>query len=67
MQKTHYYLVDTSVVLPGAAVSALQFNIIEERPFTVQNLKVSSKTFVLLVLQHHLQMDLGSFPRTLVC
>jgi hypothetical protein len=63
MQKTHYYLVDTSVVLPGAAVSALQFNIIEERPFTVQNLKVSSKTFVLLVLQHHLQMDLGLFSK----
>ncbi|KAJ4821640.1 Metallo-hydrolase/oxidoreductase superfamily protein [Rhynchospora pubera] len=41
MQKTHYYLVDTSVVLPGAAVSELQFNIIKEEPFTVHNLKVT--------------------------
>ncbi|XP_010907308.1 putative hydrolase C777.06c [Elaeis guineensis] len=41
MKKTHYYLVDTSVVLPGAAVSALQFNIIEEEPFFVHNLKIT--------------------------
>ncbi|XP_072980217.1 putative hydrolase C777.06c [Typha angustifolia] len=40
MKKTHYYLVDTSVVVPGAAVSELQFNIINEEPFIVQNLKV---------------------------
>lgn len=41
MKKTHYYLVDTSVVLPGAAVSALQFNIIDEEPFIVQDLKIT--------------------------
>ncbi|OAY82357.1 putative hydrolase [Ananas comosus] len=41
MKKTHYYLVDTSVVVPGAAVSELQFNIIEEEPFVVHNLKVT--------------------------
>ncbi|KAJ3683348.1 hypothetical protein LUZ60_013575 [Juncus effusus] len=41
MQKTHYYLVDTSVVLKGAAVSELQFKIIEEKPFTLHNLKVT--------------------------
>ncbi|KAF6157156.1 hypothetical protein GIB67_041617 [Kingdonia uniflora] len=39
MKKTHYYLVDTSVIIPGAAVSELQFNIIQEEPFTVNNLK----------------------------
>ncbi|TVU09314.1 hypothetical protein EJB05_42778, partial [Eragrostis curvula] len=40
MKMTHYYLIDTSVVIPGAAVSALQFNIINEEPFTVHNLEV---------------------------
>ncbi|KAJ8755762.1 hypothetical protein K2173_024306 [Erythroxylum novogranatense] len=39
MKKTHYYLVDTSVVVTGAAVSALQFNIIQEKPFVVHDLK----------------------------
>ncbi|KAH0460080.1 hypothetical protein IEQ34_010743 [Dendrobium chrysotoxum] len=39
MKMTHYYLVDTSVVLEGAAVSELQFNIIKEEPFVVHNLK----------------------------
>ncbi|KAG6669164.1 hypothetical protein CIPAW_01G224100 [Carya illinoinensis] len=39
MKKTHYYLVDTSAVLPGAAVSELQFNIIHEEPFVVHDLK----------------------------
>ncbi|XP_004297566.1 PREDICTED: putative hydrolase C777.06c-like [Fragaria vesca subsp. vesca] len=39
MKKTHYYLVDTSVVQPGAAVSELQFNIIHEDPFSVNDLK----------------------------
>lgn len=41
MKKTHYYLVDTSVIIPGAAVSELQFNIIHEEPFIVHDLKVS--------------------------
>ncbi|KAL2462564.1 RanBP2-type domain-containing protein [Forsythia ovata] len=35
MKKTHYYLVDTSSIIPGAAVSDLQFNIIHEKPFIV--------------------------------
>ncbi|XP_038707048.1 putative hydrolase C777.06c isoform X2 [Tripterygium wilfordii] len=39
MKKTHYYLVDTSVITPGAAVSELQFNVINEEPFVVHNLK----------------------------
>lgn len=39
MKKTHYYLVDTSVIIPGAAVSELQFDIIEEKPFVVHDLK----------------------------
>nr|XP_027125309.1 putative hydrolase C777.06c isoform X1 [Coffea arabica] len=39
MKKTHYYLVDTSVIVPGAAVSELQFNIIHEEPFIVHDLK----------------------------
>ncbi|XP_015890668.3 putative hydrolase C777.06c [Ziziphus jujuba] len=41
MKKTHYYLVDTSVILPGAAVSDLQFNIIHKDPFTVHGLKIT--------------------------
>ncbi|XP_047051402.1 putative hydrolase C777.06c [Lolium rigidum] len=40
MKMTHHYLVDTSTVIPGAAVSTLQFNIIKEEPFTVCNLEV---------------------------
>ncbi|KAF7072310.1 hypothetical protein CFC21_077458 [Triticum aestivum] len=40
MKMTHHYLVDTSTVIPGAAVSTLQFNIMEEEPFTVQDLEV---------------------------
>ncbi|KAL0415092.1 UNVERIFIED_CONTAM: putative hydrolase [Sesamum latifolium] len=39
MKKTHYYLVDTSGITPGAAVSALQFNIIKEEPFIVDDLQ----------------------------
>ncbi|KAH7865108.1 hypothetical protein Vadar_002360 [Vaccinium darrowii] len=39
MKKTHYYLVDTSVVTPGAAVSELEFDIIHEEPFLVHGLK----------------------------
>ncbi|WCJ39512.1 Metallo-hydrolase/oxidoreductase superfamily protein [Euphorbia peplus] len=41
MKKTHYYLVDTSVVTPGAAVSKIQFNIIHEKPFVASDLKVT--------------------------
>lgn len=41
MKMTHYYLVDTSVVTPGAAVSDLQFNIIQEEPFVVNDLKIT--------------------------
>lgn len=41
MKKTHYYLVDTSVIIPGAAVSELQFNIIQEEPFVVHDLKIT--------------------------
>ncbi|RWR78089.1 putative hydrolase isoform X1 [Cinnamomum micranthum f. kanehirae] len=41
MKKTHYYLVDTSVIIPGAAVTELQFNIIKEEPFIVHNLEVT--------------------------
>lgn len=40
MKKTHYYLVDTSVIIPGAAVSDLQFSIIHEEPFVVHDLQV---------------------------
>lgn len=39
MKKTHYYLVDTSVIIPGAAVSTLEFKIIHEEPFIVHDLK----------------------------
>lgn len=47
MKKTHYYLVDTSVIIPGAAVSELQFNIIDEEPFVVHNLKVGNSKHTL--------------------
>lgn len=40
MTKTHYYLVDTSVVTVGAAVSKLQFHMITEQPFFVHGLKI---------------------------
>ncbi|EPS68673.1 hypothetical protein M569_06095, partial [Genlisea aurea] len=39
MKKTHYYLVDTSGILPGAAVSTLQFNIIRDEPFIVHDVE----------------------------
>lgn len=45
---THYYLIDTSVVIPGAAVSALHFNIIKEEPFTVHNLQVCNRKIQLV-------------------
>ncbi|XP_020967026.1 putative hydrolase C777.06c isoform X3 [Arachis ipaensis] len=41
MKNTHYYLVDTSVITTGAAVSDLQFNIISEEPFSVHGLKIT--------------------------
>ncbi|KAH7422859.1 hypothetical protein KP509_12G029000 [Ceratopteris richardii] len=41
IKKTHYYLVDTSVVTKGAAVSELQFQIINEDPFFIHGLKVT--------------------------
>ncbi|XP_044495869.1 putative hydrolase C777.06c [Mangifera indica] len=41
MKKTHYYLVDTSSIIPGAAVSELQFNIINEEPFVVHDVKIT--------------------------
>ncbi|XP_047328524.1 putative hydrolase C777.06c [Impatiens glandulifera] len=41
MKKTHYYIVDPSVVTPGAAVSDLQFELIHEEPFKVHDLKVT--------------------------
>ncbi|CAL9115152.1 unnamed protein product [Musa textilis] len=41
MKKTHYYIVDTSVIVAGAAVSELQFNVIKEEPFVIHDLKVT--------------------------
>ncbi|KAI4355500.1 hypothetical protein L6164_004266 [Bauhinia variegata] len=41
MKKTHYYLVDTCGITPGAAVSELQFNIISEEPFFVHGLQIT--------------------------
>jgi hypothetical protein len=52
---THYYLIDTSVIIPGAAVSALQFNIIKEEPFTVHNLEVCN--FKLLLAKIRINHD----------
>lgn len=40
MKKTHYYIVDTSGLIPGAAVSKLHFNVIKEEPFVIHDLKV---------------------------
>ncbi|KAJ7559730.1 hypothetical protein O6H91_04G098600 [Diphasiastrum complanatum] len=41
LAKTHYYLVDTSVITAGTAVSNLQFTPISEDPFFVCGLKVT--------------------------
>ncbi|GJP79978.1 hypothetical protein CLOP_g10205 [Closterium sp. NIES-67] len=41
MEKTHYYLVDTSSLIPGTAVSALHFHAIDAAPFHVHSLKVT--------------------------
>ncbi|KAG6524693.1 hypothetical protein ZIOFF_014628 [Zingiber officinale] len=41
MKKTHYYIVDTSGLIPGAAVSKLHFNVIKEEPFVIHDLKVT--------------------------
>ena len=48
MKKTHYYLVDTTTVTPGAAVSELQFHIINEDPFDVHGLEVRFKKIAML-------------------
>ncbi|CAM6126925.1 unnamed protein product [Calypogeia fissa] len=40
LAKSHYYLVDTSVITKGTAVSKLQFKLITEEPFDVLGLKV---------------------------
>eukprot|EP00252_Welwitschia_mirabilis_P003353 TRINITY_DN1342_c0_g1_i1.p1 TRINITY_DN1342_c0_g1~~TRINITY_DN1342_c0_g1_i1.p1 ORF type:complete len:387 (+),score=37.72 TRINITY_DN1342_c0_g1_i1:234-1394(+) len=40
MQKTHYYLVDTSGLTPGTAVSKLTFNVITEEAFYIHGVKV---------------------------
>jgi hypothetical protein len=59
MKKTHYYLVDTSVVTPGAAVSELQFNLIHEEPFVVNDLKVFINLPVSIKLRSFLAEVLG--------
>jgi hypothetical protein len=59
MKKTHYYLVDTSVVTPGAAVSELQFNLIHEEPFVVKDLKVFINLPVSIKLRSFLAEVLG--------
>ncbi|KAK8546890.1 hypothetical protein V6N13_093929 [Hibiscus sabdariffa] len=41
MKKSHFYLVDTSVIVPGTAVSELQFKIIHEEPFVVHDLQIT--------------------------
>lgn len=40
MRSTHYYLVDTSRITPGTAVSQLVFEVISTAPFTVEGLQV---------------------------
>jgi len=40
MAKSHYYLVDTSVIMKGTAVTKLQFIPMSEEPFQVHGLKV---------------------------
>ncbi|KAG6543473.1 hypothetical protein Mapa_015143 [Marchantia paleacea] len=41
LSKSHYYLVDPSVITKGTAVSKLQFKLITEEPFYVHGLKVT--------------------------
>lgn len=59
MKKTHYYLVDTSSVTPGAAVSDLQFNIIKEDPFIVHDLQVRTCVCVCFFF-HFAALDITS-------
>lgn len=61
MKKTHYYLVDTSVVTPGAAVSELQFNLIREEPFVVNDLKVFINLPVSIKLRSFFSWSFGFF------
>ncbi|XP_042482764.1 putative hydrolase C777.06c isoform X3 [Macadamia integrifolia] len=60
MKKTHYYLVDTSSIIPGAAVSELQFNIIHEEPFIVHDLQISSRCLVLII---YIGSDASEIPK----
>ncbi|GAQ91347.1 metallo-beta-lactamase family protein [Klebsormidium nitens] len=41
MGRTHYYLVDPSVITKGTAVSTLDFKIMPETPFSVQGLQIT--------------------------
>lgn len=41
MAKSHYYLVDTTVIMKGTAVTKLQFIPMSEEPFQVHGLKVT--------------------------
>ncbi|XP_002970963.2 putative hydrolase C777.06c [Selaginella moellendorffii] len=41
MRKTHYYLLDPTVITEGTQVSKLQFKVIDEQPFFVEDVKVT--------------------------
>ena len=41
MRKTHYYLLDTSTITPGTAVSQLQFLLFDHQPFEAAGIKVT--------------------------
>lgn len=69
MTKSHYYLVDPSVITKGTAVSKIQFLPITEEPFLVHGLKVGLwqiQEFIIICMTTSLlitsNMNFHSYP-----
>lgn len=69
MTKSHYYLVDPSVITKGTAVSKIQFLPITEEPFLVHGLKVGLwqiQEFIIICMTNSLlimsSMNFHSYP-----
>ena len=69
MTKSHYYLVDPSVITKGTAVSKIQFLPITEEPFLVHGLKVGLwqiQEFIIICMTTSLlimsSMNFHSYP-----
>jgi hypothetical protein len=55
MSKSHYYMVDTSVVMKGTAVTKLEFILMSEEAFEVHGLKVMFFSCCSFSLFQHLE------------